>query len=193
MTDERYHFTSDWFTRVIPAWRALFSLMSWSAHEPRLAVEIGSHEGRSALWTLEHVPGMQHPDSRIHCIDIWDQPVALANFQANVARFHRPEQIVMHQGPSSEALVRLPAGCADMVYVDGDHTAPGVLSDLVLGFRVLKLGGVMICDDYLWSRSTDILESPKLAIDMFTNIYRAKIALVSDLPLYQIMFLKMGH
>jgi len=57
-----------------------------------------------------------------------------------------------------------------------------VLADLVLAFRLLPPGGVILCDDYLWSREetarADILGCPKLAIDAFTNIHRRQIDLL---------------
>ena len=70
---------------------------------------------------------------------------------------------------------------ADLVYVDGSPEAPDGLADLVLAFRLLPPGGVILCDDYLWSREetarADILGCPKLAIDAFTNIHRRQIDL----------------
>ena len=38
--------------------------------------------------------------------------------------------------------------CFDLVLVDGDHSAPGTLIDMVLGWRKLKPGGLMIVDDF---------------------------------------------
>ena len=38
--------------------------------------------------------------------------------------------------------------CFDLVLVDADHSAPGTLIDMVLGWRKLKPGGLMIVDDF---------------------------------------------
>ena len=48
-------------------------------------VEIGSFEGRSAVWLLENV--LTHPTSRLHCIDPWTYPRKdfEDRFDANVA------------------------------------------------------------------------------------------------------------
>ena len=71
---------------------------------------------------------------------------------------------------------------ADFIYIDGSHEAPDVLADLVLAFRLLSGGGVVLCDDYLWSpeepADADVLGCPKLAVDTFTNIHRRQIEFV---------------
>ena len=47
----------------------------------------------------------------------------------------------------------------DLIYIDGSHTAADVLTDAVLAFQLLRVGGVMIFDDYLWSME------PALSVD----------------------------
>jgi predicted O-methyltransferase YrrM len=84
----------------------------------------------------------------------------------------------------------------DLVYIDGSHEAPDVLADLVLAFRLLPPGGVILCDDYLWSREpaaqADILGCPKLAIDAFTNIHRRRIEILPWGYHWQLAFRKAG-
>jgi len=48
----------------------------------------------------------------------------------------------------------------------------------VLGFKLLKSGGVMAFDDYLWC---DGVNAPKFAIDTFVNIFFPKLALIPAL------------
>jgi predicted O-methyltransferase YrrM len=36
----------------------------------------------------------------------------------------------------------------DFIYIDGDHTAKGTISDAIRAFSLLKEGGIMIFDDY---------------------------------------------
>ena len=59
----------------------------------------------------------------------------------------------------------------DFIYIDGSHTAPDVLTDACMAWPLLKEGGLMVFDDYLWGPRRDILHRPKLAIDAFTNIF----------------------
>ncbi len=182
-------FTEDFFTQHIPHWEKLFfDELAWKPRNPRHVVEIGCFEGRSTLWFLEHL--LHHPDSRITCIDTFaggaehtpEQTESLyERFLANLRESGQAQKAEVLRMDSFAGLTRLLASGAraDLVYVDGSHEAPDVLADLVLSFRLLAPGGVILCDDYLWSREetsrADILGCPKLAIDAFTNIHRRQI------------------
>ena len=196
-------FTKTWFDWHIPHWERLFADLGWQAEAPRVAVEIGSFEGRSAVWLLRNL--LRHPDSRLFCIDTFeggaehgpDQTENLFHrFRANLADAGAAGRVEALRGPSFEGLVGLIGRgiAADLVYVDGSHEAPDVLADLVLSFRLLRPGGVIICDDYWWSRGPDaehdVLRSPKLAIDAFTNIYRRRLDFPGELRRWQVAMRK---
>jgi predicted O-methyltransferase YrrM len=185
-------FTEDWFSHHLPHWeRLFFQELGWDPGAPRHVVEIGSFEGRSTLWFLEHL--LLHPASRITCIDSFEggaehsaaQTAGLYDrFRANIAESGAAQKVEVLRGDSFQGLVRLlgRGESAELVYVDGSHEAPDVLADLVLAFRLLPPGGMILCDDYLWSREetaqADVLGCPKLAIDAFTNIHRRRIEFV---------------
>ena len=59
-------------------------------------------------------------------------------------------KVTIKEGRSGEVLRTLPLRHYDVIYVDGSHTARDVLQDAVLGWGLLKRGGLMIFDDYLW-------------------------------------------
>ncbi|HTK35117.1 MAG TPA: class I SAM-dependent methyltransferase [Caulobacteraceae bacterium] len=196
-------FSADWFTANIPHWKAALAFVRWDADQPRTAVEIGSFEGLSSLWMLENL--LRHPDSRLHCIDTFEGGVEYTQaqndgmfdrFVANVGQAAGRTKVTIHRQRSNKALLKLAAQGlrCDFVYVDGSHQAPDVLSDLVLSFEILKPGGLMICDDYLWSHEElgrqDILNSPKLAIDAFTNIFRRKLIFVANSRTWQFTCVK---
>ena len=65
---------------------------------------------------------------------------------------------------------------------DGSHEAPDVLCDAVLAFRLLKNGGLLGFDDYLFMQGAiperQLLECPKPAIDAFVNLYFRKLGFV---------------
>lgn len=140
-------YSTDWFDRNIANWRHWLASL---AGRPGLRVlEIGSFEGRSTVWLLENVATA--PDSLIDCVDLFqpcqrhgDYP---ARFIANTAPWR--DRVRMYVGPSYQMLKRLD-GPYDMVYVDGWHSAFGALVDGAMAWPMLKVGGVMIFDDYLW-------------------------------------------
>ena len=76
------------------------------------------------------------------------------------------------------------------MYIDGSHQASDVLTDLVLGFMLRRVNGIMVCDDYLWKLNRDPLLNTKLAIDAFTNCFFGKIEPVNRIPLYQLWLRK---
>jgi predicted O-methyltransferase YrrM len=85
---------------------------------------------------------------------------------------------------------------ADLIYVDGDHKAPEVLEDMVLGFKLLKNGGVMLCDDSVsWyhpepDKSKPLQRSPRLAVDAFIHCNWSRIDVMMLPNGYQSAFMK---
>ena len=189
-------FTTDWFGRYPDYWMQLFTELGWQPDQPRTIVEIGSFEGRSAVWMLEHL--LQHPQSRLHCVDIFpdrDAPHSYWHrFKANVLDGPHGAKVSATASHSLPFLSRMVASGeqVDFIYVDGSHRAADVLEDLVLAFHATKPGGVIICDDYLINPRTGelTLDSPKIAVDAFTTIYRDRLDIPWGQPLYQLAMVK---
>jgi hypothetical protein len=59
----------------------------------------------------------------------------------------------------------------DFGYVDGSHKANDVLRDSVLLFDLMKVGGTIIWDDFMWDITPDELDKPRIAIEAFLKIY----------------------
>lgn len=112
---------------------------------PRRWLELGSYEGKSAEWTLQHA--IRKGDELV-CVDLWRNADVEKRFDQNV-RLHVTAFKESHE---SFLLRQIRDGRTfDVIYVDGDHNAPAVLSDCVLGWKVLRPNGVMIFDDYRWA------------------------------------------
>jgi predicted O-methyltransferase YrrM len=169
-------FLYDWFSRHIPTWETQLGPL---AGRPGLTVlEIGSYEGRSTLWLLEHV--VTHPTSRIVCIDIFERKPEYDDFAIDMDhlldRFlhnvgpHR-DRVEVRQGFSHEQLKQLPGSSFDLIYVDAAHTAVNALEDMVLSWRLLKPSGVMCVDDYEWDAYAGTLRHPQQGIDCFLRCY----------------------
>jgi len=150
--------------------------------KPVQALEIGSFEGRSAVWTLENI--LTHPDSTLVCIDPHkyeetglgvpsvaerlDRAAEL--FKKNTAPF--ADKLTHISEPSASAIQKLDQQF-DMIYIDGAHGAAAVLVDSCLCWTKLKVGGYMIWDDYLWGvKNKPAYTKPKIAIDGFGACFR---------------------
>ena len=102
-------------------------------------------------------------------------------FASNINLTGKAAQVQTCVGRSDEMLVRLitQGVRADFVYVDGSHQAADVLSDAVLAWKLLKPGGLLVFDDYLWPLYQDRpLMNPKMAIDAFVNCHLDQIRYV---------------
>jgi predicted O-methyltransferase YrrM len=196
---ESYEFTTDWFSRFASIWTQLLTRFP-----PARILEIGSYEGRASCFLIERCAVER--DIELHCVDSWAggiehdadaMPQVEQRFDRNIAaaRAAAPRRVDFHKHKalSSDALVKLLAegrqGTFDLIYVDGSHQAPDVLSDAVLAFMLLRVGGLLIFDDYLWSMggpgTQDFYKSPKPAIDAFININQRKLNVIGA-PLYQL-------
>jgi predicted O-methyltransferase YrrM len=154
--------------------------LKWKATDARVAVEIGSREGSSTLWFLDNL--LKAEASRLYCIDPWEEdPKYFENFNANIRE---------HPHGNKVRILRSRSQC-DFVYIDGSHTAHDVLWDLMLSFRILRVGGAMMCDDYTWPMEQGrYLDTPKAAIDAFTTIYAEKFRWIRASALFQIALKK---
>lgn len=192
-------FTQDWFSRSIPGWQFILSRMTQKT--PRLRIlEVGVFEGRSTCWLLENF--CKTPESTIVAIDTFQGGIEHQNmelgglrkqFEDNIATVVSPAKVEVRAGLSLDQLCRLLAENTpqfDFISVDASHQATDVLGDAVLAFQLLKSGGVMAFDDYIWSPMRPGTENPlllpKVAIDAFTTIYSQKLRILPNLPLYQL-------
>lgn len=140
----KYRFSSDWMSKCEADWRNTLAPL---AGKPDVrALEIGSFEGRSAIWLLENV--LTHPTSRITCVDLFNREYSKL-FDENIAASGAAERVEKLAGSSAVVLRRMPPEPTyDFIYVDGSHQTYDTLEDAVLSWRLLRPGGWMIFDDY---------------------------------------------
>lgn len=192
-TRKNYTFTNTWFqqTADLEIWVHLFHTIM-----PRRLLEVGCYEGQATTWMIEQCGKFGHSVS-MTCVDTWEGSKEIPadamrgveeRFDANTALAIGHSQVPVTfqkiKQRSSSALPRLLSEGQrfDLIYVDASHTAPDVLSDAVDGFRLLREGGAMIFDDYMWYQEQhgqeDALNMPKPAIDAFVNLNFRKLVLV---------------
>jgi predicted O-methyltransferase YrrM len=175
-----YEFTKDWFAHAPEVWEHLIPMLPGTPGE-RSFLEIGSYEGRSAVWIAENM--MEEGDTLL-CIDTWkggeehsgeDMLEVHQRFLRNMEKLENLKQV-------NWGFVRAPAAAIAsyfsgrqpllaFIYIDGSHQAKDVLTDACMAWQVLAPGGIMVFDDYLWGDPRDVLHRPKLAIDAFVNIF----------------------
>jgi hypothetical protein len=161
-----------------------------------VGMEIGTFQGESAEWFCDNIvtgdgaqffccdPFTGSPEHVLHRIDVSHIEEAA---RARLARF---PQCTIIKDYSGNVLPTFPASLS-FIYVDGLHTAKGALSDMVFAFRLLKIGGVMICDDYAWDSMPLPIDRPKMAIDSFLAIYAREIQVIGKA--WQVAFIKISE
>ena len=201
-------FTNNWFSYSKHIWDELIP-----AIKPKKILEIGVYEGACTCYLI-HQMANRFP-IEMHCIDTWKGGVEHQSMGINmrsvekrfnkntrkiIGQVSKPVELVVHKGKSSFHLAKLIAdgyeNYFDFIYVDGSHQAPDVLADAVMGFQLLKVGGHIVFDDYLWSEDLpggkDLLRCPKPAIDAFINIHFRQVEILHG-RLYQLYVKKISR
>jgi hypothetical protein len=206
-----HEYTTNWFSGVKGTWDLLIPRIV-----PHRILEIGCYEGASTCYLIDALSDVA--DVEIHCIDTWEGGIEhkeggiiATNMSLVETRFHNnvklscdnaknAPRMIIYKEYSDFSLAKLLSDGKrdyfDFIYIDGSHQAADVLCDAVIGFKLLKIGGVMAFDDYLWSENLptgrDILRCPKPAIDAFVNINFRKLNVLSA-PLYQLYVQKVAN
>jgi predicted O-methyltransferase YrrM len=181
-----YQYTKDWFGWAPKVWEQLIPHLP----ERKNFLEIGSFEGRSAVWTIEN---LMEDGGEIVCIDTWEggaehTPEDMAGTEE---RFHQNITLVRKKFPNrvvvsfkSTSVEALGASIAhkkqfDFIYIDGSHLAKDVLTDACMSWPMLKKNGFMVFDDYMWKPpGLSINQRPKSAVDAFVNMFEDDLGIV---------------
>ena len=150
-------------------------------------LEIGSYEGRSAVWFLENI--LTHPSASIVCLDFFSSLPLSTRFDHNIQRSGQGSRVTKLKGRSDAILSTLPLDHFDIIYIDGSHQAADVLMDAMLSWHRIKPGGIMLFDDYLWAPGTPATERPQMAIDLFLQSFAGRYEIL--LKSYQIAIRKL--
>jgi predicted O-methyltransferase YrrM len=144
-------------------------------------LEIGSFEGRSCLYAAK-----LFPKAHITCIDTFagdeytnpDNENLKAIFENLECRFLPNiapirERITVLKGTSLQRLSELSdrTESFDAIYIDGSHFYRHALLDTLISWPLLKVGGIMIWDDYIWDLPNYGVMKTKLAVDQFLSAY----------------------
>ncbi len=180
--DREGTYSTRWFDGNAIEWMRIFRALQLQDKSIRV-LEIGSWEGRSTVFMLQHLPMAE-----VTAVDTWrggrehvgDPRLEHVEemFDANVARYG--VRLTKIKSTSAEFFRSYrPSTPFDLVYVDGSHHADDVMVDAIGGFDLLNTDGIIIFDDYLWDRRTDPRLKPAVAINRFLRIKRGSYRILS--------------
>ena len=159
----------DWFTMKIPILKYYLDKCVFPS-EIR-ALEIGSFEGRSAIFFIKYFNKIN-----LTCVDTWEgsdeeiQQVAdfrkiEDNFDYNIKDFK--DNITKYKDTSTNFFKSNISKDFDFIYIDGDHKYEALLNDANSSFKLLNKGGFMLFDDFNWFYYENIKLNPIYAINSF--------------------------
>jgi hypothetical protein len=168
-------FTSDWTTLHFQTWA---SILGGCVGKVANVLEIGSWEGRSAIFWLNYFP-----HSRVVCLDTFagsdEHQLPLfagkvgeieQRFDGNTAEFGNRVEKFKARSCDALAYLGVTKRRFDFIYVDGSHRAADVYSDAILAWPMLNPGGAMLFDDYTWIDMPNEMDRPKLGVDTFLEV-----------------------
>lgn len=151
-------FSSNWVEEHAPHWSVILSEFACEDDAGFDVLEVGSFEGRSALWFLSNL----HIRT-ITCVDTFqggEEQSLLGNpklavleetFDSNMRAAGVGTGVVFkHKGASFDVLPRLITESRryDLVYIDGSHTPHLTMFDAVIAMHLANVGGIIMFDDY---------------------------------------------
>lgn len=176
---------------------------------PSTVVELGVYNGYFTFNML-HMMCPNNPNYKHYAIDPYvgynefnndEISKVRSTFMNNLSLCPHSKNLEFMESPSSDALINLinRGVIADLVYIDGDHRADAVLQDLVLSWRILRVGGAVLMDDSVsWcftdkARNKPLQMSPRLAVDAFIHCFWDKLEVLILPNGYQTAFIKRGY
>jgi len=193
---KNYKYTQNWFTA-----HDLVQFLPLQTQEEIHILEIGSFEGKSTVWFIENLlnnpkssitcidPWMsydiKHDSMNSYSEDLNDKKQftnvldgyvftdEYQTFLHNIEETTKSSQVNVIKGFSKSVLPSLITQSKkyDIIFIDGNHTAPYVLLDSVMSWELLNVNGYMIFDDYLWNLQLPETLRPKMAVDNFISNY----------------------
>jgi predicted O-methyltransferase YrrM len=123
---------------------------------PAAWCEIGSWQGRSATAVAAALP----PHSRLQLVDNFTGPTTRekptkahvqTQLEASMAAMRTLSPtltVTLAVGASADIAATFPDGTFDVVFIDGDHAYPAVVSDITEWMPTLKAGGLLCGHDF---------------------------------------------
>ena len=146
-------------------------------NKPVHFLQIGAYTGDASKWMLKNI--LTHPKATLTDVDTWEgsdenlhHQMDFDDVQATyLKKVGNNSNLTYHQLTSDEFFLKN-AKKFDFIYIDGDHTAFGVMKDLINAHSCIKPGGLIGCDDYGWSEGKGNFYDPRPAIDAYFNMTR---------------------
>lgn len=172
LQNNKVYFSESWFLANLNE----FNYIIKSYPNIKNILEIGTYEGRSALYLLEN-----YSQASITIIDPFVNTgreyetkfnkKCYKIFKHNIKKYS--SRVKLYVNYSNNILPKLinNSNSYDLIYIDGSHFPNQVIKDLINSDRLLKINGILMLDDYkYYAAYPDLLyTTPFPAIKIFFN------------------------
>jgi predicted O-methyltransferase YrrM/tetratricopeptide (TPR) repeat protein len=188
---DMYNWTNDLPSNTRHLFEAALRQATDGVESPRI-LEIGTYAGTSLVEMLTQVP-----KASAVAVDRWEDydefgdPVLgeigarkiMNIFYGNLDAAKVSHRVDVRRGDSAEKLMQLLQEQFQFhfIYVDGGHKCLDCYGDMLLSWPLLKKGGIMAVDDYLFrseKRGTAPLDVPFEGVEYFLQKYKGQYAIV---------------
>jgi len=147
--------------------------------KPRI-LEVGVFAGTSLINIVHRIP-----HSVAISVDQWktyiiDLTGIEETFHKNVVSAGMQERIVAKKGDSFDVLssMLVSGDFFDFIYVDGSRMCLDCYADIMLAWKILNKGGILVIDDYPYLKE-NMLESPFEAVNHFMKKYKFEMKILN--------------
>lgn len=138
--------------------------------------EIGVWEGEYSRTLVRRVPNLH-----LYCIDPWksygdfhetcnDDAIMEAAYEKTKEEL-KGRNVTIFRCESKDAVLNVPDGSLDFVFIDGNHNLPYTIADLHTWIPKVRKGGIISGHDYLVKRYPPSDIHVKIAINAWTDAY----------------------
>lgn len=170
-----YYFIRDYFSHRIATWEPCLQPLI-NCPEIKILL-IGKESGMCACWLLDKV--LTHPSAKLTCIQAQPEP----DLTNNLAKTKAQEQVTQLVGDIHQLLDSLTPNTYDVVILqDQCKLATRAQQNASWAWKLAKIGGLIIFNDYGWRNSTNLEQNPQLGIDRFLESIPDRWDIVRQVP-----------
>lgn len=174
-SDHEYFFTQDIFSYRIPIWQK--HVQPLFKDRQLNAIQVGCYQGMSACWLLDRL--MTHSSAKLTCIEQNYQ----RKFVENIAKTQAESKVTMLKGDIHQLLASLTPNSFDLVNLqDRCKLIDHIQQDIALAWKLLKIDGVAIFNDYGWRNPAYPEHNPQQGIDRFLQAIAGQWELIHQAP-----------
>lgn len=126
--------------------------------------EVGVADGRYSEILCENIPNLE-----LMAVDPFYRP---GHYEKTQERLKKYNATIIRK-TSMEAVLDVPDGLLDFVFLDGNHRFDFVMEDIIGWSRKVRTGGIVAGHDYYHFNDSGVVE----AVNIFTQLHRIELCL----------------